>query len=129
MHITVGPFRYEIVVNQQPIRHPDGGDCHGLAWPDIHRIEFSMVAPAEKRLAVVWHEIGHLIKADLDIHDAGVMDEESMCNLIGLAMSMMSPMDLLRLHVFATQGIDAPSAMMCPGLPCPIPVFHFDRPL
>jgi hypothetical protein len=125
MQIKVGPFRYEIIASPTNLKHPDGGECHGLARPDLNRVEFSSVAPPDKRMAVVWHEIGHLLKADLDITGSLKLDEESICNLIGLAMSMMSPMDMLRLHVYVAQGVDAPGAMLYPGLPSPIPVFHF----
>lgn len=131
MHIHVGTYRYEIISQPENLQHPEGGECHGLAWPDLQRIVFSMKAPAEKRLAVVWHEIGHLLKADFDIrgHAMNAMDEEACCNWLGLAMSMMSPMDLLRLHVYVMQGIDAPGAMLHPGLPHPVPVLHITRPL
>jgi len=130
MQIQVGSFRYEILSRPGPIPHPEGGECHGVAYPDLQRIEFSMAAPAAKRMAVVWHEIGHLLKADFDIrgHDDRKMDEETCCNWLGLSMSMMSPMDLLRLHVYVMQGIDAPAAMLHPGLSHPVPVLHITRP-
>lgn len=122
MHIHVGPFRYEITASSTNIRHPDGGECNGVAYPDLNRIVFSKQTPPEKRLAVVWHEIAHLLKADLDIHCLPTLDEEAVCNLIGLAMSLITPMDMLRLHVYVCQGIDAPGAMFNPRLSRPIPV-------
>lgn len=128
MQIKVGTFSYEIVARPDLIPHPSGGTCHGLAWPDQQRIEFSTAAPLLKRMAVVWHQLSHLLKADFDIHGAELLDEETCCNLVGLAMAMISPMDLMRLHVFVCQGIDAPSAMMCPGMRSPIPMMHFTRP-
>ncbi len=127
MHIHVGPFRYEITASSTNIRHPDGGECNGVAYPDLNRIVFSKQTPADKRLAVVWHEIAHLLKADLDVTGSSRLDEESICNLIGLAMSMMSPLEVARIHVFSTTGIDAPSAMLMPNMRSPIPVLDFTR--
>jgi hypothetical protein len=127
MHIKVGPYRYEIIARTEPIEHPDGGLCHGVAMPDRHRIEISLDAPPCKRLAVLWHELLHLAKADFDVTGSAVLDEESICNLMGLLMSMISPMDLLRLHIFATEGVDAPAAMCNPWMGRPVPILHFPR--
>lgn len=127
MFICVGPFRYELVARNVQIYTPDGVPCYGLAWPDQQRIEFSLLAPPVKRLSVVWHELLHLARADFDIHSTSEMSEEAVCNLIGLVMAMISPMDLLRLHVYATEGVDAPAAMLTPNLPRPIPLLHFTR--
>jgi hypothetical protein len=127
MHIKVGPFCYEIIARAEPIEHPDGGLCHGVAWPDLHRVEFSLAAPPHKRVAVLWHELMHLAKADFDIHGAELLGEEAVCNLLGLLMSMISPMDMLRLQIYASEGVDAPAAMCNPWMGRPVPILHFSR--
>jgi hypothetical protein len=130
MQITVGPFRYEIVARSTKLTNDQGEPCLGLAWPDLSRVEFSMLAQPDKRWGLVWHELIHLFKADFDIrgHESKTLGEEAVCNLIGLVMAMMEPIDIMRLHVYVMQGIDAPAAMLHPGLPHPIPVFHFSPP-
>ncbi len=124
MDLNVGPYRYQILAVSDDLTHPDGGACHGLADPTHQRVMFSMELPPAKRWSVVWHELAHLARADLDIHGEPdtPLGEEAVCNLIGLVMAMIRPMDLMRLHVYVTQGVDAPAAMLTPNLPHPIPV-------
>ncbi len=128
MHIRVGTFRYEIIARSGKLTNDRGEPCMGLAWPDLGRVEFSMACKPSKRWGVVWHEILHLAKADLDIHDKRSMSEEAVCNLIGLVMALMDPIDIMRLHVYVMQGIDAPAVMVMPNLNNPVPVFHFTPP-
>lgn len=129
MQITVGPYRYEVVARSQTLTNDDGKPCLGLAWPDLSRIEFFSGCAPEKRWAVVWHELLHLVRADFDIHAGGpaVLTEEAVCNLLGLLMTMISPVDVMRLHVYVMQGVDAPGVMMSPTLGRPIPVLPFNH--
>ena len=116
MFLTVGPYKYEIIARSQRLT-----DDHGEL--------FSGASP-EKRWAVVWHELLHLARADFDIHvgQKAKLSEEAVCNLMGLLMTMISPVDFMRLHVYVAQGIDAPSAMFSPRIGRPIPVMNLTPP-
>lgn len=130
MFLTVGPYKYEIIARSQRLTDDHGEPCLGLAWPDLGRVEFFSGASPEKRWAVVWHELLHLARADFDIHvgQKAKLSEEAVCNLMGLLMTMISPVDFMRLHVYVAQGIDAPSAMFSPRIGRPIPVMNLTPP-
>lgn len=56
--VTVGPWEYRVVVTAEPLEC-NGVPCDGLHDPRHRVIYVSSDVPADKRLFVLLHEIGH----------------------------------------------------------------------
>jgi hypothetical protein len=129
MRVEIGGVGYELVLVQRDLLHPrDGGRCRGLTWPDRALIEVDGRLPPEVRRKVVWHELGHAFKAELDVSAALQLPEEMFCDLVALALTRLSPKLYARLWLFATRGYEAADVIMIPGLPEPIPVIRYRDP-
>jgi hypothetical protein len=106
--------------------HPhDGGKCNGLTWPDRALIQVDGRLPPDVRRKVLWHEIGHAFKAELDVTGAMHLPEEVFCDLVALALTTMKPKLFLRLWLYATHKMVAHDVMMIPGCELPIPVLRY----
>lgn len=112
MKVPVGPFAYEVQLVDHPLEL-HGRPCMGLCDSERQRIFIARSLSPQRRLSVFWHELAHAWKSEMDVHVAAAMEEESVCNLIGLAMTAMDPHLLARLHVFLTQGIEAEDVIFC----------------
>lgn len=128
MLIPVGPFSYRVELVQGYLTGPGQRRCLGLTFPDRYLIQVSDVPPAAKRLAVLWHEITHAWKEELDISGQAALDDESIANLIGLAMAAMPVKLLVRLHCYMSTGVRCDDVLMVSGSPHPIPVLSMDAP-
>lgn len=104
----------------------DGEACLGVADPAAMTITISKIPPPDKRIRVFWHELGHIIKCECDAANAEWMDEEHLCNIIGLGCSMIDGSDLHRLKFYLTTGIIAKSMAVFPGMSTPVPVLSLD---
>lgn len=71
---------------------------------------------------MAWHEIAHAWKTELDIVGDERLAEESLCNMIGLAMVNMPPRLICRPHIYMAHGIDARDVVMPTGCNEIIPV-------
>ncbi|QDU34057.1 hypothetical protein KS4_21190 [Poriferisphaera corsica] len=124
MEVKVGPHVYRIILAKGIVRDEAGDPYCGLTFFDHQTILISGQLKPSKRLSTLWHELVHAFAYELDIAQSDTHDEESMCNLIGLAMSQLDAMTLARLHVYMLQGIDCDAVMMSPKLEQPIPVLQ-----
>ncbi|QQE12113.1 hypothetical protein JD969_01160 [Planctomycetota bacterium] len=127
MYVQIGPHKYRIILVKGIVRDEKGNGYCGLTYFDHHNIIISGDLPPSKRLSTLWHELVHAFLYELDITESDSHDEESVCNLIGLAMSHLDAMTLARLHVYMTQGIDCDSVMMSPNLNEPVPVVRMNK--
>lgn len=91
------PFELRLVAG--PILHPDGGTCRGLYYCDQLLILVSADIPPALRLRVAWHEIGHAIYT-LNVGERDSLDEESVCDLVGLAMAGITPEKFAEITAF-----------------------------
>lgn len=123
MRIPVGPYYYDLAVCRKLIPH-QGGLAEGLCDRTGQRITISLVPPPSRRLATFWHELAHAWR-ELDIHEAPSLDDESMANLVGLAMARMDAHTLARIHILLTTGMEADEVLMIPGVCQPIPLLRF----
>jgi hypothetical protein len=96
--LPIGHTIYEVSLIHGYVIDPKGTRCLGLTRPDTCRIEVSDVPPPAKRVAVAWHEITHAIKCELDAGQRQFMDEESICDMIGMAMAAISSEKIAELH-------------------------------
>jgi len=126
MMIPVGPFCYQVKLVSEPLFDGEGHEADGLCRPFAMTIQVSAALPPDKRLATLWHEIGHAWKAELDVRDKPTMDEESLCRMIGLAMAGMPPRLLAALHLYMMRGYECSAAIMLPAGD-PIPILPLDH--
>lgn len=126
MVIEIGGVGYELVLVERDLVHPaDGARCNGLTWPDRALIEVDGRLPPTVRRKVMWHELGHAFRGELDIHDAAHLPEEVFCDLVALALTTISPRLYCRLWLYATTGKDCADVMLLPGYADPIPVIQY----
>lgn len=121
--VPVGPFSYRVRLIKGYVL---ASGPKGLGLCDVDRCEIiiSDIPQIKKRISLLWHEIAHAWKWELDIHQSESLDDEATANLIGLAMAG-TPVNLIaRLHCYMTTGIECDDVMLVSGLP-PIPVIHF----
>lgn len=123
MQIHVGPFRYTLSLRRGYLRH-NGQDALGLCHTDKRLIEISDATAPSVRITTFWHELGHAIKRELDITDALEIAEESLANLLGIAMAQLDARTLARVHIYLTTGMECDDVIMYPGGHAPIPVFN-----
>jgi hypothetical protein len=129
MRVEVGGVGYELRMVDGEVRHPDGSACNGLTWPDRGLIEIDGRLPRSVRRKTLWHELGHAFKCELDVTDAAHLDEESLCNLVALALCAISPKLYLRLMVWSATGRDCDEVAYLPGMAEPIPIWRMsDEP-
>lgn len=126
MEIKIGPYPYQVKLANQPINVPGVGPSFGSCDPMHQKIQVWKGVSAPKRLGTLWHEIGEAAAVELDISNQNTLDVESFCNLLGLVMAGMTPLDLARLHIMMTQCIEAKSVVMVPGCDQAIPVIPLD---
>lgn len=124
--ITIGGVSYTLALVTEDLLHPgDGQRCNGLTWPDRALIQVDARLAPDVRRKVLWHEIGHAFKAELDITDASHLPEEVFCELVALALTTMKPKLFLKLWLFATHKMHAHDVIMLPGCSNPIPVIRY----
>lgn len=125
MKVPVGPFSYEVILTEQPLEFK-GRRCMGLCDSEAQKIFIARRLCPQRRVSVFWHELAHAWKCDLEIHCDETMEEEPICNMIGLAMTAMEPYLLARLHVFLTQGIETEDVIFCLDTRRVIPVMRIE---
>lgn len=124
--IAIGGVVYRLALVDEDLLHPrDGSRCNGLTWPDLALIQVDGRLPATVRRKVLWHEIGHAFKSELDIHEATHLPEEEFCNLVAQALCVIAPKLYLQLWLFAMRRMVADDVIMIPGCEEPIPVIRY----
>jgi len=121
MRIGIGGVTYELRMVGGDILHPATGEpCNGLTWPDRGLIEIDGRLPRTIRRKTTWHELGHAFKCELDITDAATFDEETLCNLVALALCQLSPRLYLQVMVWTATGRAFEEVAYFPGMTEPI---------
>lgn len=135
LRVCIGGVSYALIFVHHDLIHPGGGAtsggvCNGLTWPDRGLIQVDGRLPATRRRKVMWHELGHAFKDELDIcRSASGMDEESFCDLVALAFCGLSPKLYCRLWLYATKLVVAPDVALLPGMSEPVAVHRWsDEP-
>ncbi|WP_432797023.1 hypothetical protein [Poriferisphaera sp. WC338] len=122
MQVKIGPHEYRVILVKGTVRNGMGEAFCGLTHFDQQYILISGDMEPSKRLSTLWHELVHAFLYELNITDTPVDDEESMCNLIGLAMSHLDAVTIAKLHVYMTEGVECDGVMMSPRLKYPVAV-------
>ena len=129
MEIGIGGVNYELKMVTSELLHPDGRPCNGLTWPDRGLIEIDGRLPRTIRRKTTWHELGHAFKCELDIGDREHFDEETLCNLVALALCQISPQLYMQLMVWTATGRACEEVVYLPGMAEPIGVWRMsDEP-
>lgn len=120
--IPVGPFQYRLHLHHGYIIL-DGRQLLGACDSDNQRILISDISPPAKRLATFWHEAAHAWFAELNPGSHTKFDEETFCNVIGLAMVAWGPHLMARVQIYLTRGIEPEDVMIMPG-GSPVPIIR-----
>lgn len=123
--IPVGPFHYQVIL-QQGLINVNGRELIGACDSNRQIIYISDVPSPAKRLATFWHEVAHAWFAELNPGSDEVFDEETFCNVIGLAMLAWGPLRLARVQIYLTRGIEAKDVLVMPD-GTPVPMFTISR--
>ncbi|MCC6679272.1 MAG: hypothetical protein IT445_00065 [Phycisphaeraceae bacterium] len=122
IQVPVGPVNYSLAI-QPGWCELDGEKCFGLCDRDNLEILISGAAPPAKRLTTAWHEIVHAWMAELAPGSyAQALEEEGVCDIVGLAMAHMDARLIARLHLYMTRGIEATDVLMIRGCREVVPV-------
>lgn len=127
MRIPVGPFDYTLKLVLPPLKHPDGREVVGLCDPDRLEIMIRADLPPVKRWSVFCHELAHAWAA-LDPRHDDIWSEETLAELVGVALARMDALAICRLHVLLNTGIDAREVILPPFFSHPIPVVRLGPP-
>lgn len=121
MEIPVGPFRYRLALVNGHIQTPSG-PALGLCDTVRREILISDAVAPDHRVDVFGHEFGHAAKAELDITESPTLHEEAACNLVAMAMSLITPKLRAMIDLYLKHGIEAHDVIWLCDMPEPIPV-------
>lgn len=111
MRIPVGPLSYELRLVDDPITL-DGVRRRAICDGESRHILIDSSLTPDQRIVEFWHEFGHAIKFELDIHDTETLGHEQLARLMGIGMAHVSPFELCRIQIYLTRGIEADEILM-----------------
>lgn len=91
VEVPVGPLVYRLHLHRGELRHPRGHCCNGLCFPDSEQIFVAANQSRQRRLATAWHEFGHAMLDVFNIGEREELDEESICDAVGLFFASLTP--------------------------------------
>lgn len=111
MEIEIGNVPWTVELVDSPIIH-EGKKVRAVCDGDERRIQIDSSLPPATRYHEFFHEFGHAIQFELDIHDAELLGREPLARLVALGFSNLKPFTLARIHIYLTQGIECDDLMM-----------------
>jgi hypothetical protein len=108
LHIELGAYDYEVALVDEP-QAPKGEQFISVLQPGLQRIEVARRLPTDKRWACCWEHLAQAWCEEFDIVGDEKADygDETVSNLVGLAMAHMKPTTMLQLWLFIVHGVAA----------------------